>query len=71
MIGMDKDESFQKEKEQSITLLYIKIERKNYDIDKIDDLVQKSVEIMPDHVSHQSFLKIFQKFFSKFRPLEL
>ena len=46
MIGMDEDDSCPKENRQSITFLYVKIERKNYDIDKIDDLVRKSVEIM-------------------------
>ena len=43
---MEEDESFPKEKEQSITFLHVKIERKNYDIDKIYDLVRKSVEMM-------------------------
>ena len=43
---MDKDNSCPKGKEQSITFLHVKIEKKNYDIDKIDDLVRKSVEIM-------------------------
>ena len=35
-----------KEKKQSIIFLHVKIERKNYDSDKIDDLVRKSVEMM-------------------------
>ena len=46
MIGMEEDESCPKEKEQSITFLQVKIEKKKYDIDKINDLVRKSVEIM-------------------------
>ena len=40
MIGMEEDKGCPKEKEQSITFLHVKIERKNYDIDKIDDLVR-------------------------------
>ena len=44
MFGMKEDESCPKEKEQSITFLHVKIERKNYDIDKINDLVRKSVK---------------------------
>ena len=43
MIGMEEDESCPKEKEQSITFLQVKIEKKKYDIDKINDLVQKFV----------------------------
>ena len=46
MIEMEEDENCPKEKEQSTTFLHVKIERRNYDIEKIDDLVRKSVEIM-------------------------
>ena len=43
MFGMEEDKSCPKEKEQSITFLHFKIERKIYDFDKIDDLVRKTV----------------------------